>query len=137
MLRIIKILPFYNILIEKAKTKRLSNAELLHQLHFYDSLSIKEISKAFKKYGKSFSIEMIDSKDPLVQLNASKSSIKDLFKDLLYEMKGFKYQITINISLSKRQINGDTEYSPVYFNSITKTVINLDFDIDKSFEEIL
>ena len=134
---LVKILPFYNILIEKAKTRKLSNAELLYQLHFYDSLSIKEISKAFKKYAKSFSIEIIDSKDPLVQLNASKSSIKDLFKDLLYEMKGFKYQITINISLSKRKINGDTEYSPVYFNSITKTVINLDFDIDKSFEEIL
>ena len=49
---------------------------------------------------KSFSIETVGSKDPLIQLNASKSSIKDLFKDLLYEMKGSKYQITVNISLS-------------------------------------
>ena len=52
-------------------------------------------------------------------------------------MKGFKYQITINISLRKEKIDGDTEYSSVYFNSITKTVINLDFNLDKSFEEIL
>ena len=52
-------------------------------------------------------------------------------------MKGFKYQITVNISLSKEKINGETEYSSVYFNSITKTVINLDFSLDKSFEEIL
>ena len=57
-------------------------------------------------------------------------------------MKGLKYQITMNILLSKEKINGDTEcnsieYSSVYFNSITKTVINLDFNLDKSFEEIL
>ena len=38
--------------------------------------------------------------------------------------------------LSKEKINGDTEYSSVYFNSITKTVINLDFDLDKALEEI-
>ena len=52
-------------------------------------------------------------------------------------MKGFKYQITVNISLSKEKINGETEYSSVYFNPITKTVINVDFSLDKSFEEIL
>ena len=88
---------------------------------------------------KSFSIETVGSKDPLIQLNASKSSIKDLFKDLLYEMKGSKYQITVNILLSKTKINGDTEYSSVYFNSITKTVINDAFidSNDKSFEDIL
>ena len=39
-------------------------------------------------------------------------------------MKGFKYQITTNISLRREKINGDTEYSSVYFNSITKTIIN-------------
>ena len=43
----------------------------------------------------------------------------------------------MNISLCKEKINGDTEYSSVYFNSITKTVINLAFNLDKSFEEIL
>ena len=137
---LLKILPFYNIVIdfmEKPRIKRLSNAELLYELPFYDSLNIKEISKAFKRYPKSFSIEIIDSKDPLIQLESSKSCIKDLFKDLLYEMKGFKYQITMNISLSKEKINGDTEYSSVYFNSITKTIISLDFNLDKSFEEIL
>ena len=52
-------------------------------------------------------------------------------------MKGFKYHLTVNISLSKEKINGETEYSSVYFNSITKTVINVDFSLDKSFEEIL
>ena len=80
---------------------------------------------------------MIDSKDPLAQLEATKSSIKDLFKDLLNEMKGFKNQITVAVLLSKEKENGSTEYSPVYFNSATKTVINSDFNPDKSFQKLL
>ena len=52
-------------------------------------------------------------------------------------MKGFKYQITVAVLLSKAKINGSIEYSPVYFNSTTKTVINSEFNLDKSFQEIL
>ena len=37
----------------------------------------------------SYIVEIIDKKDPLPQLEASKSSIKDLFNDLLNEKKGF------------------------------------------------
>ena len=114
--KLLKILPFYNILIdfmEKPKIKRLSNVELLNVLPFYNSLSIKEISEAFKRYAESFSIEIVDKKDPLMQLNSSKSSIKDLFKDLLHEMDGFKYQITINATLRKEKVNGDTEFASV------------------------
>ena len=134
---LLKILPFYDILIEKPEIKQLSNVELLHELPFYDELSFKEISKAFRKYAKSYSIEIIDSKDPLIQLEASKSSIKDLFKDLSIEIKGFKYQITVVISLSNEKVNGETEYSSAHFNFVTKTVINLNFSLDKAFEEIL
>ena len=72
--------------MEKPKIKRLSSVELLNVLPFYNSFSIKEISEAFKRYAKSFSIEIVDRKDVLIQLNLSKPSIKDLFKDLLYEM---------------------------------------------------
>ena len=36
----------------------------------------------------------MEKKDPIVQLEASKSSITDLFSDLLNETKGFKYQST-------------------------------------------
>ena len=39
-------------------------------------------------------------------------------------MKGFKYQITLAILLSNVKNSCEIEYSPVYFNSLTKTVIN-------------
>ena len=44
------------------------------------------MSKAFKRYGRSCKIEIIEPKDPLDQLEVSKSSLEDLFKDLLKEM---------------------------------------------------
>ena len=77
---------------------------------------------------------MIDTKNPLAQLETSKSSIENLFKDLLNEMKGFKYQITVTVMLSKHKQNEDIEYVPVYFNSATKIAINSDkHDLEKSF----
>ena len=74
--KLIQILPFYNVLIEKPRIKHLSNIELLHELLFYDELSVVEISQAFRRYARSYKVEIIDSKDPLSQLEASKSSIK-------------------------------------------------------------
>ena len=40
----------------------------------------------------SYKVEIIEKKDPILQLEAIKSSIKNLFSDLLNETKGFKYQ---------------------------------------------
>ena len=47
-------------------------------------------------------VELINKKDPLVQLKASKSSIGDQFNDLLDETKGFKYQILLKILLENK-----------------------------------
>ena len=52
-----------------------------------------EASNVFRRYARNYETEIIDSKDPLVQLEASKSSTADLFKKHLNEMKDFIYQI--------------------------------------------
>ena len=72
-----------------------------------------------------------------MQLEASKSSIKDLFNDLLNETKGFKYQITVKVLLKKYRSNGEIEFAPVYFNSSTKTVLSHRHKLDQSFQYIL
>ena len=82
-------------------------------------------------------LRQLKKKDLLVQLEASKSSIKDLFNSFLGEIKGFKYQITVKILLKKYKLNEEIEFAPVYFNSITKLVINNRFELGKSFQEIL
>ena len=48
-------------------------------------------------------VQIMEEKDPIVQLEARKSSIKELFSDLLNETKGFKYQITVKVLLKKIQ----------------------------------
>ena len=50
----------------------------------------------------SYKVEMIERKDPIVQLEASKLNIKDLFSDLLSETTGFKYQIIVKVLLKKQ-----------------------------------
>ena len=97
MLIILKKLPFFNASFEKTKFKHLKNVDLLAELPFYDQLNILKTDQAFSGYARPYKVEIVEKKDSIVQLEASKSSIKDLFNDLLNEAKGFKYQITVNV----------------------------------------
>ena len=53
------------------------------------------------------------------------------------KLKVFKYQITLSALLSKVKNDKSIKYSAVYFNLTTKTVINSEFSLDKSFQEVL
>ena len=100
-------------------------------------MSVVKNKTAFSGYARSYIIEIVDKRDVAIQLKASETSIKELFKDLLIELKGFKYQITLAVLLSKMKNSGEVEYSRVYFNSSTKTVINNRFKLDQTFQEII
>ena len=132
-----KELPFHNKAIKKPKVKCLKNTDQLAEVPFYEQLSVIKTIQAFRRYAMSYKVEMIERKYPIVQLEASKSSIKDLFSNLLNETKGFEYQITVKILLKKYKLNGEIEFAPVYFNSVTKTVINHKFRLENYFQEIL
>ena len=84
----------------------------------------------------SYKIEIIERKGPIIQLKGSKSSTEDLFSDLLNETKGIKYQINVSF-VKKQKLNGEIEFALVYFNSLTKTVINHRFRLENSFQKIL
>ena len=64
----------------------------------------------------SYKVEITKKKDPIAQLETIKSSIKDLFNDVLNETKCFKYQITVKVLLKKYKLYGEIEFAPVYFN---------------------
>ena len=70
-------------------------------------------------------------------MSVSKNIIKNLFHKLLGEKRGFKYIVSVKITLKKR-IN-DNEFDPktLYFNSLLKTVINRRYHSNDSLEEIL
>ena len=98
-----KELPFYNKPIKKPKIKRLKNIDQLVELPFYEQLSIIRTNQAFRGYAMSCKVEIVEQKDPILQLEASKLSIKHLFGVLLNETKGFKYQITVKALFKKIQ----------------------------------
>ena len=131
-----KELPFYNKSIKKPKVKRLKIIDRLTELPFYEQLSIIKTDQAFIGYAMSYKVEISEKKNPIVQLKASKSSINDLFSNILNETKGFNYQITVKVLLKKYKLNGEIEFAPVYFNSVTKTVINYRFRLENFFQEI-
>ena len=71
---------------------------------------------------------MFDSRDPIIELNITKTHVENELQDLLVAMKGFKFQITLEITFR------ETEYlPPIYFNCKTHTVVN-DLDIDNSLK---
>ena len=81
----------------------------------------------------SCKVEINERKYQIVLLEASRSSNKDLFSDLLRETKDFKYHITVKNLIKKYKLNEEIEFAPVYFSSMTKTVINHRFRLENSF----
>ena len=93
---------------------------MLSELPFYEELNVIKTDQVFKGYAMSYKVELIETKDQLIQLEASKSSNKILFSDLLKETKDFKYQITLKFFFKKYKLIG-IEVPPAYFNSTSKT----------------
>ena len=85
-----KELPFYKTYTEKPKIKRVKNIDLLSELSFYEELNVIKTDRTFRGYAMSCKVEMIEKKDLLIQLEASKSSIEDLFNDLSDETNNTK-----------------------------------------------
>ena len=127
----------FNGSIGKPKIKCLENIDLLAEKHFHDLLNIIKTDQAFNGYARSYRVEIVHKKDLNVQLEASNSNIKDLFNDLLNQTKGFKSQITVKVFLKKYKLKEEIEFTPVYFNSSTKTIINNRFKLEHTFQEIL
>ena len=94
-----KELPFYNKPIKKPKVKRLKDIDQLIELPFYEQLDVIKTDETFSGYAMSYKVQIVERKNPIVQLKASKLSIKNLFNDILNKTKGFKYQITVKALL--------------------------------------
>ena len=109
----LKELPFYNKPMKKPKVKRLKNIGRSIELPFYEQLGVIKTDQAFNGYAKSCKVQIIERKDPVLQLKASKLSIKNLFSGLLNETKGFEYQIVVKVLLKKYKPNREIEFRPV------------------------
>ena len=81
------------------------------------------MKKALKNYAKSYEINVKFNKDPLRQLQSTRSAVKHHINTLLNEMKGLKFVETLKITF--RKVSGDeTIEKNAYFNSTVQTIIN-------------
>ena len=99
-------------------------------------MTVIKTNHAFRGYAMSYKVKLFEKKYPIEQLEASKSSIKDLYSDLLNETKRFKYQITLNVMLKNTKVL-KLNLLQFFFNSTTKTVTNHGFNLKNAFQEIL
>ena len=66
-----KELPFYNKPITKPKVKRLKNIDQLIELPLYEQLDVIKTDQAFSGYAMLNKVQIVEIKDPIVQLKAS------------------------------------------------------------------
>ena len=131
-----KELPFFK---KKSKTpKRLTKHQILENiLPFYNIIGISRKEYAFRNYAETYEVEIGDDISLSDSLFLAKSSIIDLFKDLLEEKRGFKYILSVTVTL-KRWNNETNTYDidAIFRNSDPITVTNKRFVLGTAYETL-
>ena len=130
-----KELPFFPR--KSKRPKRLTKHQILKNiLPFYDSVGISRKQHAFRNYAE-IEVEVVDRICLSDSLFLTKSSIIDLFLDLLKEKRGFKYILSVKVTL-KRWNNETNTYDidTIFRNSDTITVTTKRFDLDAAYETL-
>ena len=81
--------PFHKAPIEKPQSKKLTNKELLEVLPIYDTVTITKKERPFRNYVSTWSAEIMDRESLIDLLDLTRTSITELFTDLLREKKRF------------------------------------------------
>ena len=106
-------------------------------LPIYDSVGISRREHALKYYAETYDVEIIDRIILADSLFLAKSSIINLFKDILREKRGFKYNLEIKVTL-KRWNNAINRFDieTIYIRSEPVTVTNQRFNLSTSYEKL-
>ena len=98
------------------------------------NLKLNLQKQALKNRAQSYKVNIMHKSYSLHQLNESKPAVEKLFRNLLQEMKGFKYCMSLGFEFMKKIYIEET-YSVVCFNSPTKIVTN-DGDVDLNKDDL-
>ena len=93
---------------------------------------IEQTDKALKGYIKSYEINIINNKDPLMQLQNTRKAVAYHITSVLKSMKGLKFVETLRVTFTKIS-DSEIVYKTAYFNSPPQTIIN-DLEIVKSLQ---
>ena len=93
-------------------------------------ITITERSNALRGNVQSYDVQIVNRNDPSIQLSSTKREIFDLLMRSLSDRRGFKYNTTLRVRLSKSTEDG-VIYREPYFNAGPFTVTNR-IDIEES-----
>ena len=111
-----KALPFFPK--RSKRPRKLTKHQILQNiLPFYNKVGISRRERAYKRYIETYNVEVVDRISLNDSLFLAKSSIVDLFKDLLKEKRGFKYNLMTTITLKVWNNTTNTyDIKTVYFD---------------------
>ena len=118
-----------NFKIFTKKPKELSNKQLS------DVLPFPPRKKDLKDYPETHDVEVIDDKSLNQSLFLAKKSINDLFRDLLWEKIGFKYNLGAVITL-KRWNSSTNTYDIETICLKAKAITVIRFNLNRAYEEL-
>ena len=133
-----KELVFHTPEKKKKRFKILTKQEILENiLPLYDTVEILRREHSLNHAAETYNVEVADSINLDDSLFLTKRSIKDLFRDLLREKRGFKYNLATIITL-KRWNNATNSYDMETIHIKTKaiTVINQGFNLNSAYEKL-
>ena len=103
-IKLSKQLPFFPK--KEKRPKRLTTYQVLSNIiPFYDNVEISRREHACKYYAETYGVEVIDNTSLDYSLYLAKRSINDLFRDLLKEERGFKYNLYIVVTLKTQLVD--------------------------------
>ena len=134
--QLLRKLPFFPK--RSKRPKRLTKNQILRNiLPLCDSVGISKRERAFRGCAETYNVEVTDRESLSDSLFLAKSSIIDLFSDLLEEKRGFKYVLLATITL-KRWNNVINRFGieTIQINSESVTVTNQRFNLSTSYEKL-
>ena len=96
---------------------------------------IRKRSHAYGGCAFTHNFGILNSFNPELQFKDNEFAVKNKLKDLLIELKEFKFVTTLVLELQKIECNDETTYSTFYSTSKAEVIIN-ESDIDDVFELI-
>ena len=104
-------------------------------LPFYEAPVISLGDHGFRNHERTYEVEVMDSRSLADSLFLAKKSINDLFREILKDRRGFKYILSIRITLKKwnNEINA-YQFDTICRNSDPIEVTNQRFKINEAYE---
>ena len=99
------------------------------------NIKLTKREHACKGYASIYNVEILNSLNAELQLKDTESAIKSKLIELLTQLRGFKFMITLVLTFKKIECKDKTKYDNFYSSSKAEIIIN-ESDTENAFKSI-